>query len=159
MKIFKHKLDIYYISGIAYGTIFLLYIIISGGVIGEMFEVVWRDPIVYLLGILWIVSIIALIAMGIAKRKIIIDNKVIIFHSNLKERIFNHENILWISIARESKVRLKEIALPVMKFKLKNRRRALWLRPAGFENSAELVKEIKEWAKGNDIVIKSKKRK
>ena len=46
-----------------------------------------------------------------------------------------------------------------MKFKLKNRRRALWLRPAGFENSAELVKEIKEWAKGNDIVIKSKKRK
>lgn len=153
---FKHKLDIYYISVIAYGTISLVYVIISGGVIGEKFEVVWRDPIVYLLAICWLVSIVALVAMAVVKRQISVSQDEIIFHSRLRKLVVKPEDVKWIVITRERRTRLREAALPALRLKLKSRKRALWLRPAGFEKSGELVAAIKEWSKNNGVTIRAR---
>src|SRR5688572_16815780 len=48
-EIYKHKLDLYYLAAIGYVVTFIAYVAIRGSMVGDTFEVVWRDPVVSLL--------------------------------------------------------------------------------------------------------------
>lgn len=151
-KRFEQRLDLYYISTITYLVTLILYGVVAGTLIGERLEMVWRDPIVYLLAICAILSIGALAVTALLRRSVVIREHEIVFRTRFKELILRAEDVEWITFRRGSRGRLRQgVAEKAARMKLKGRRRRLWLRPSGFEEGAQMIKDVREWATRNGI--------
>lgn len=155
---FRHKLDVYYVATIAYVLTLIAYVAVRGTLEGGKFEVVLRDPIVYLLAICSAASLIGLGISVLLGRRVIIRDNTLVFVTRFKERVVKPEDIEWMGFRREeAKVRGGR-AYPTARFKLHNRRRLLRLRVANFERKAELVRALKEWATNNNVMLLRGKR-
>jgi hypothetical protein len=156
-EIYKHKLDLYYLAAIGYVVTFVAYVAIRGSMIGDTFEVVWRDPIVYLLALCSILALIGVAIAAVLKRRVVIGEKQISFRTRFKERVFLPENIEWIAFHRENALTTRGArAYPTARIKLRNKRRRLRLRPGGFERSAELTQAIRAWAERNGVQVRKR---
>jgi hypothetical protein len=156
-EIYKHKLDLYYLAAIGYVVTFVVYVAVRGSMVGDTFEVVWRDPIVYLLALCSLLALIGVALAAILARRVIIGEKQLTFRSRFKERVFLPENIEWIAFHRERPLTTRgERAYPTARIKLRNKRRRLRLRPGGFERSAELTAAIRAWAERNGVLVRKK---
>lgn len=149
---FKSRLDIYYIATIAYFVTLIAYIIVAGTLIGEKFEVVWRDPIVYLLAACAVASVVALIVAAISGRTVIVTETELRFRTRFKERVLQPEDIAWIGFRRERKLREGRV-YPTARIRVRTRRRALRLRPGSFERSGLLARSIRDFARHNNIEL------
>ncbi len=156
---FKHKLDTYYLTTIVYGVTFVIYVAVTGTLIDNRFELVWKDPIVYLLGICVVVSFIALCIMAMLSRKVLIRDHELVFRTRFKERVIKAEDIEWIGLRRDGRVKLRTgNPYPAAKIKLRKRRRLLWLRPSSFERSKGLTKKLIEWMEMNGVELRRGRR-
>ena len=151
-KKFEQRLDLYYVSTITYLVTLILYGVVAGTLIGERLEMVWRDPIVYLLAICAILSIGALAVTALLRRSVVIREHEILFRTRFKERTLRAEDVEWITFRRGSRGRLRQgVAEKAARIKLKGRRRRLWLRPSGFDEGGQMIKDVREWANRNGI--------
>ncbi|MDB5034356.1 MAG: hypothetical protein JWQ98_1597 [Chlorobi bacterium] len=150
---FRHRLDIYYLATIGYGITLAAYTVIQGTMTAEKFEVVWKDPIVYLLAACAIAALVALIVAAISGRTVIVGERTLKFKTRFREREFKPEEIEWIGFRRERRFR-EERAYPSARIKLRTRRRLLRLRPASFERSGELETALGDWARNNGVELK-----
>ena len=157
-KRYEQKLDLYYISSITYLVTLIVYAVITGTLIGERFEMIWRDPIVYLLAICAVLSIGALVITAVRDRKVVIREKELVFSTRFKERIIRADEIESIAFRRGSRGRLRQgVAERAAWIKLKEKRRRLWLRPSGFDEGSRMMKEIRKWAEHNGIVLRKRR--
>lgn len=74
-KIFKYNLSFYYKSTIIYFIVFILYGVIRGEFIEDSYTLITRDPILYFLAIILVISVAALVYNLI--RNMYIENRKI----------------------------------------------------------------------------------
>ncbi len=61
IRIFKYNMSFYYQSTIIYFIVFILYMVIRGEFVEDSFVLITKDPIIYLLGMIVIISLISLL--------------------------------------------------------------------------------------------------
>ena len=147
---FRHRLDVYYLATIGYGVTLAAYTIVRGTLIGDTFSVVWQDPIVYLLAICAVIALVSLIVAAVSARRITVSSEELRFNTRFRERVFRPDEIEWVGFRRERSLREGK-GHPLIRIKLRRRRRALRLRPGGFEGSRELTLAIRDFAQANGI--------
>ncbi|MDA3843138.1 MAG: hypothetical protein PF588_02055 [Candidatus Kapabacteria bacterium] len=143
---FKRRLDFYlkYIS--AYAIFLLIFVLL-----GVLFENkplvnVLKSPFVLLISGIIGVSALSLFFKKFKKLSITVAEDFIVFKSRFREKKYCKDDIIKISIIRE---RLKKVdrRAKVIKIVLKNRRRALRIRPTSFLKEHELIKAVKKLKK------------
>lgn len=157
-KIYEQRLDLYYVSVIVYLVTLLIYMVVTGTLIDEEFTFVWQDPIVYLLGLVSLVSLVGLIVAAVLRKRIIIRNDAMLFTTRFKERVIPATQVEWITITRGSRGKVRQgRAERAARMKLVGRRRRLWIRPALFEEGDQMIHDLHAWATENGVVVRARK--
>lgn len=151
---FRYKLDFYYQQALIYLVALLLYAGVKGSFVEDQFTLIYRDPIVYIMVLFFLVSLLGLILNRIRDRKLIIESDRIIFHSRRGERVVSVEDIEWMHIGREQLVQTAG-RFQLVVFKIKDRLRIFRIRVGRYERSNELVHEMERIA---ERVPKGKRR-
>lgn len=147
-RVYKYKLDFYYKSLIIYLITLIAYILIKGRFFQERFEIVVRDPIIYIITIFIFFFLIVLISNAVRAREIIIDEKEIIFKNRFGQRGVEINDILHIRFSRDKRIVNEEKSeIRMVKMKLRNRKRLLRIRLNDFQNERELMNEFKSISK------------
>ena len=102
-RIYKYKLDFYYKSLIIYLVTLIIYIIIKGRFFHASFEVVVKDPIIYIIAIFILFFLTMLLANTLRAREIIIKENLIIFGNRFGQREVENSDILGVRFSREKK--------------------------------------------------------
>ena len=158
-KTYAQKLDFYYMAAVAYLVTLILYAVVAGTLIGDHFQLIWKDPIVYLLAICAVISVFALIIAAVLNKKVVIRDQEMLFQTRFKTRTLRPEEIEWVSFRRGSRGKVRDgLAEETARMKLKNRRRRLWLRPALFDESQEMVTDLREWVERNNVPFRAQRR-
>jgi hypothetical protein len=121
---FKYNYRFLYQSIVVYATTLAAYIIVRGFLIEKEFTHIFRDPVIYLLCAIIIVSSAAVIYNAIMKRRIDIDGDHLHLRGALREMTITKENVRsvrigieqqrgFISNTRVIKVFLKNRRIPV----------------------------------------------
>ncbi|MEP7146855.1 MAG: hypothetical protein ABI792_07585 [bacterium] len=147
-RVYKYKLDFYYKSLIIYLITLIIYILIKGKFFRESFEVVVKDPIIYIITIFIGFFLIVLIANTVRAREIVINSSKIIFKNRFGQREVAINDILHLRFSREKSRAAEERSdVRIVKLKLKNRKRLLRIRMNDFQNERELMNEFRSITK------------
>lgn len=139
-KVYKYRLDFYYQSLVIYLIFFAAYVLIRGTV-GESFNLLYHDPIFYIL-IFFIVIFLGIVIINIVRAPmIILKSDKIILKNRFGSREVMLSDIMDIKIGRKRRAD-EEITYKIIKLKLKNRRKMLRIRANDFERGNELIKEF-----------------
>ncbi len=148
-RIYKYKLDFYYKSLIIYFITLIAYILIKGKFFQERFEVVLKDPIIYIITLFILFFLIILLSNTIRAREIIIDDSNLIFKNRFGQRVVNIKEIMHLRFSREKRRMNEERSVVrIVKLKLRNRKRLLRVRLNDFQHEKELMNEFKNISKG-----------
>ncbi|HMS65831.1 MAG TPA: hypothetical protein PKD83_11330 [Ignavibacteria bacterium] len=143
-RIYKYKLDFYYKSLIIYFVTLIVYIIIKGNFTHSTYELVIKDPIIYIILIFILFFLILLVSNAVRAREIIFKDEKIIFKNRFGQREVAYNEILNLKFSREKeRSREERSSIRIVKLKLKNRKRLLRIRLNDFQNELELVNEFK----------------
>ena len=143
-KVFKYNYTFLYQSIAIYATTLVAYLLIRGLLIERDFFDIWRDPVLYLMSAIIILSVLAIIYNVTLKRRIEVANGNILLKSSLHETAIEKANVRSI---QQSMIRgYGLLKLPVLTIKLKDRRRPVRIRTYNFERSEELHQAVKNWA-------------
>jgi hypothetical protein len=102
-----------------------------------------KDPILYFLAIIVIISILSLLLNLYKKRHIEIDQDSIAFIDRFKRKELPIEKIESIRLTKERRV-VQPKAFQLIILKLKSKKRRLLIRPTDYENFDELIKRFQE---------------
>ena len=148
-RIYKYRLDFYYISLVIYLVAFIGYILVKGSFSHESFQVVFQDPIIYIIALFILFFTIVLISNSIRARYLIFDERKITIKNRFGQREIPYNEITGIKFSREKKRGSKEKSnVRMVKLKLTNRRRLLRLRLSDFQNESKLISEFQQIRKG-----------
>lgn len=147
-RVYKYKLDFYYKSLIIYLITLIIYILIKGRFFQERFEIVVKDPIIYIIALFIGFFLAVLIANAIRAREIVINSSKIIFKNRFGQREVAISDILHLRFSRENRRATEERSdVRIVKLKLRNRKRLLRIRLNDFHDERELVNEFKAISK------------
>ncbi|MCY7362470.1 MAG: hypothetical protein LH629_10475 [Ignavibacteria bacterium] len=150
-RIYKYKLDFYYKSLIIYLVTLFAYIIIKGNFTHATFEVVIKDPIIYIISIFILFFLTVLLINAIKAKQIIFDERTIVFKNRFGQREVGYNEILSVRFSREKRMSREERSdVRIVKLKLKGRKRFLRIRLNDFQNESELIKEFKNISRKMD---------
>jgi hypothetical protein len=138
---FKYNMSFYYQSTIIYFIVFAVYLIIRGQFIDNSYTLVTRDPIIYLLAFIVVVSLLSVIYNLLRNRHIEFDENGLAFIDKSKSKVINKTDIIFIKLSKDRRYQ-KSNALRFILIKLKNRRRPIIIRPSDYENENELIKRF-----------------
>ena len=142
-RVYKYKLDFYYKSLIIYLVTLIIYILIKGRFFQERFEVVVKDPIIYLIAIFIVFFLVVLIANAVRAREIIFDESKIIFKNRFGQRQVMINEILHVRFSREKlRTKTERSDIRIVKLKLKDRKRLFRIRLNDFQDEQELINEF-----------------
>ncbi len=143
-NVFKYNMSFYYQSTIIYFIVFVAYVIIRGEFIENSYTLITKDPIIYVLGIIVLVSLLSLLYNLYKNRYLEITEDGIHFIDRFRRRSFSYNQMekIWITDFRRS--RSGNNVFKLIRIKLKNRRRPLIIRPYDYENQNELLTHFKE---------------
>lgn len=151
---FRHRLDVFYLATIGYGVTLIAYVAIRGLWVDDRFELVWKDPIVYLLAGSTVISLLVLAVSAVLNRKLIIRDSEIIIKTRFAERILRAEDVEWIAFRSEPRAAARVgRAWPVARLKVKDERRVRRLRPGSFERSDDVVRTLRDWGRANGVEL------
>ena len=106
-RAYKYKLDFYYKSLALYLITLVIYILIKGKFFQARFEVVVKDPIIYIISIFIFFYLILLVLNALRGREIIFETDSIIFKNRFGQKVINLNEIIQIRFSREKK-RMRE---------------------------------------------------
>ena len=142
-SIFKYNMSFYYQSTIIYFVVFALYLIIRGEIVDNSYTLVIKDPILYFLAIIVVISIFALLLNLYKRRYIEIDQNGIAFVNRFKRKEISSDKIESIRVTNKRRTsQSKGFQLIILKLKI--RKRKLLIRPTDYENYDELIKRFLE---------------
>ena len=144
-KTFKYKLDFYYQQTLLYLLVFLLYAGIKGSFFENQFQIVFTDPIVYIMIFFVVIAFITLVMNLLRNRKLVITDDRMIFHTHNREREIKISDIDWMHIGRERMVQTAG-HFQLIVFKMKGRRRLFRIRVGRYERNRELIAEMERIA-------------
>lgn len=142
-RVYKYKLDFYYKSLIIYLVTLIIYILIKGRFFHASFEVVVKDPIIYIITLFILFFLTMLLANAIRAREIIIGEDKLIFRNRFGQRNVTISEIQAIRFSREKKRSRKDRSdVRFVKLRLKGRKRLFKIRLNDYQNEIELAKEF-----------------
>lgn len=144
-NVFKYNMSFYYQSTIIYFVVFMIYIIVRGQFIEDSFTLITKDPIIYFLGIIVLVSLITLLYNIYKNRYLQIGEDNIYFIDRFRKRSFQFSDVIHIRILNFKVTRTDKNVFKLIRIKLKNRRRPLIIRPYDYENQNELLSRFIEF--------------
>ncbi len=144
-KEFKYKLDFYYQQVLIYVVTLILYAGVKGSFIENEFTLVFRDPILYIIGFFVLVAFVTLALNKIRDRKLIVEQGAIIFQHKFTRREIAFSDIEWFHIGRERSVQTAG-RFQVIIFKVRGRRRLYRIRVGRYEREKELIAEMERVA-------------
>lgn len=140
---FKYNMSFYYQSTIIYFIVFAVYLIIRGEFVEETFTLITKDPIIYLLGAIVVISLVSLLYNIYKNKYLEINEEGISFVTKFGEKKILLSQIKKIKITRHRE-RIENRAFRLVRIKLKNRRRSIIIRPYDYENEDKLLKKFEE---------------
>lgn len=147
-RVYKYKLDFYYKSLALYLLTLLVYILIKGKFFQEKFEVVFKDPIIYIISIFIVYFAAILIANKLAARVILFNNRQITLKSRFGSRSIGYDEIRGVKFTRRRRRADDDSSHSrTVKLRLANRRRILRIRLSDFENEKQLESEFRKISK------------
>ena len=138
---FKYNVSFYYQSTIIYFIVFAAYLIIRGQFVDNSYTLITKDPIIYLLAAIVIISLVTLMYNLYSNKYIEFSEEGIIFRDKFKSRLINKNEIAEIKLSKDRRY-AKSNMLKFIRLKLKTRRRPIIIRPSDYENENELVKKF-----------------
>ena len=140
-------MSFYYQSTIIYFVVFLLYLIIRGEFIEDSFKLVTKDPIIYCLGIIVLISLLSLLYNLYKNKHLQIAENGIHFIDRFKQRSFLYTEMESVKISKSRTERISNKPFRLIRVKLNNRRRLLIIRPYDYEKQNELINRFEEIGK------------
>jgi hypothetical protein len=122
-----------------------LYAGVKGSFIENEFTLVFRDPILYIIGFFVVVAFVTLVLNKIRDRKLIVEQGAIIFQHKFTRREIPFSDIEWFHIGRERSVQTAG-RFQVIVFKVQGRRRLYRIRVGRYEREKELIAEMERVA-------------
>ncbi len=138
---FKYNMSFYYQSTIIYLVVFALYLVIRGEFVEETFTLITKDPIIYLLGAIVIISLVSLLYNIYKNKYLEIGGEGIAFVTRFGEKKILLDQIKRVKISRQRE-RIHNHAFRLVRIKLKNRRRSVIIRPYDYENEEKLLRKF-----------------
>ncbi len=138
---FKYNMSFYYQSTIVYFIVFTIYLIIRGQFIENSYLLITKDPIIYLLAAIVIVSLFSLIFNLFRNRYIEFDNNGITFSDKFGSKLISKNEIQKIKLSKDKRYPSSNV-LRFVRLKLKSRIRPVIIRPSDYENENELIKRF-----------------
>lgn len=126
----------------------IVYILIKGKFFQARFEVVVKDPIIYIISIFIFFYLILLVLNALRGREIIFGSDSIVFKNRLGQREIFLNEIIQVRFSREKKrIREERSDSRIVRLKLNHRRRMLRVKLSDFNDEKELMSEFKNISK------------
>ena len=142
-RIFKYNMSFYYKSTIIYFIVLILYGVIRGEFIENSYRLITRDPILYFLAIILLVSFVALIYNLIRNMYIEISDDGIVFADRFKKRVYPADQIKRIKFSRQMRTS-NSPAFRTARIKVNSKVRPVFIRFSDYENQDELLLRVEE---------------
>ena len=142
-KIFKYNLSFYYKSTIIYFIVLILYGVIRGEFIEDSFRLITKDPILYFLAIILIISVAALLYNLIRNMYVEISDEEIVFADRFKSKSYKIDQIKKIKFSRQVRTS-NSPAFRTARIKINSKVRPVLIRFSDYENQDELLNRIEE---------------
>ncbi|MBK7498621.1 MAG: hypothetical protein EHM44_09775 [Ignavibacteriales bacterium] len=138
---FKYNMSFYYQSTIIYFVAFAIYLLIRGQFVESSYTLITRDPIIYLLAFIVVVSLVALFFNLFRNRYIEFSNEGLIFSDRFGSKLIHKNEIKEVKLGKDRRYG-KSNALKLVRIKVKTRLRPVVVRPSDYENENELLKKF-----------------
>ena len=142
-RLFKYNLSFYYKSTIIYFIVLILYGIIRGEFVEERFVLITKDPILYFLALILVISVAALIYNLIRNMYIEISDVGIVIADRYKSREYNIEQIKRIRFARQGRT-INSTSFKMARIRVNGKVRPIIIRFSDYENQDELLLRLEE---------------
>jgi len=142
-RIFKYNLSFYYKSTIIYFIVLILYGVIRGEFIEDSFRLITKDPILYFLAIILVISVAALLYNLIRNMYVEISDEGIVFADRFKSKTYKIDQIKKIKFSRQVRTS-NSPAFRTARIKINSKVRPLLIRFSDYENQDELLNRIEE---------------
>ena len=142
-RIFKFNLSFYYKSTIIYFIVLILYGVIRGEFIENSFRLITKDPILYFLAIILVISVAALLYNLIRNMYVEISEEEIVFADRFKSKSYKIDQIKKIKFSRQVRTS-NSPAFRTARIKINSKVRPLLIRFSDYENQDELLNRIEE---------------
>lgn len=137
-RIFKYKMSFYYQSTIIYFSVFCIYLLIREEFVENSFTLIIKDPILYALALIVIISIASLFYNLILNRHLQVSEQEISFIKRNKKKSFNFKDIKNIKIIRSQNISIGKSS-QLIKIAISGRRKPVTIRPSYYENESQLI--------------------
>jgi len=138
---FKYNMSFYSQSTIIYFVAFAIYLLIRGQFVESSYTLITRDPIIYLLAFIVVVSLVALFFNLFRNRYIEFSNEGLIFSDRFGSKLIHKNEIKEVKLGKDRRYG-KSNALKLVRIKVKTRLRPVVVRPSDYENENELLKKF-----------------
>lgn len=131
-------MSFYYQSTIIYFSVFCIYLLVRGEFVEDSFTLIIKDPILYALALIDIISIASLCYNLILNRHLEISRQEISFTKRNKKKTFNFKDIKNIKIIRSQNLSIGKSS-QLIKIAISGRRKPVTIRPSYYENENQLI--------------------
>ncbi len=142
-SIFKYNMAFYYKSTIIYFVVFMLYGVIRGEFVEDSFKLITKDPVLYFLAIIVIISVASLLYNLIRNMYIEITADSISFADRFTTKKINIDQIKRIRFSKPRRA-VNSKSFRTARIKVNSKIRPVIIRFADFENQDELLSRIEE---------------
>jgi hypothetical protein len=117
---FKYNMSFYYQSTIIYFVAFAIYLLIRGQFVESSYTLITRDPIIYLLAFIVVVSLFVLFFNLYRNRYIEFSNEGLIFSDRFGLKLIHKNEIKEVKLGKDRRYG-KSNALKLVRIKIKSR--------------------------------------
>lgn len=142
-RIFKYNLSFYYKSTIIYFIVLILYGVIRGEFVEDSFVLITRDPILYFLALIVVVSVASLLYNLFRNMYIEISDEGIVFADRFHSKEYKIDQVKRIRFSRQVRTS-NSPAFRTAKIKVNSRVRPVIIRFSDYENQDELLLRFEE---------------
>lgn len=141
-RTYKYNLDFYYKSLLLYMIFLICYVLLKGSFGDDKFEVVLKDPLIYVVSIFILFFLVVVISAYIRRRVIVFEDDRFLIRNRFGERVILFSDIISMKFSRQRGERKYRSSVRIVKLKLRGRKRLLRIRLGEFENDIKLYKEF-----------------
>lgn len=136
-------MSFYYKSTIIYFVVFVLYGVIRGEFVEDSFTLITKDPVLYFIAIIVVISVAALLYNLVRNLYIEITDEGISFVDRFSTKKINISQIKRIKISRQLRT-VNSKTFKTARLKVNSKIRPIIIRFSDFENQDELIKRLEE---------------
>jgi hypothetical protein len=142
-SVYKYNMSFYYQATIIYLVVFILYLVIRGEFVEGSFMLLTKDPILYFLALIVVISVISVLYNLFRNKHIELSENGIKVFDRFKKRSFDINQIKTVRFTKQRRM-INSKAFKLIRIKVDSRIRPLVIRPSDYENQDELIERFEQ---------------